>query len=144
MKGEFFNSTKGDAINTKIVGTITFDVSAFEKYIDDGITSALEESADLLVTSAKNTAPVDTGTLKFNIQKFPVIDNTVEVGVPTNLVGQGRYEGKTFSHDYPRYVELGTSRTRAQPYLSRAMFEKEKEIEKLFEKTLVDALNKGW
>ncbi len=143
MKGEFINSTKGDAIKTKIVGTITFDVSAFGKYIEEGITKALEESADLLVTSAKNVAPVDTGTLKFNIQKFPVTDNTIEVGVPTELIGQGRYGGKIFSHDYPRYVELGTSRTRAQPYLSRAMFENEKQVEKIFEKTLIDALNKG-
>lgn len=54
---------------------------------------------------AKVNAPVDTGALRNSIQAKPVDDLTWEVGVGV---------------DYALFVEMGTSKMAAQPYMTPA------------------------
>jgi HK97 gp10 family phage protein len=66
---------------------------------------ALDRVGDVIVSNAKRNAPVDTGALRASITKS--VDNDV-LHVGSDL-------------DYSVYVELGTWRTRPQPYLRPAL-----------------------
>ena len=60
--------------------------------------------------AAKRNAPVDTGRLRSSITRSNVVRNgdSLEVAIGTDV-------------EYGPYVELGTSRQRAQPYLRPAL-----------------------
>ena len=73
---------------------------------------ALEKIGLLVEGEAKLRAPVDSGTLKGSIT-HDVDKNTVRIG--TNL-------------EYAGYVEKGTSKMRAQPYLTPALEDNIEEI----------------
>lgn len=68
-----------------------------------GVTQeAIEEFADDVVTHMKGVVPIDTGVLRDSIEK-KVEGDTVTVG-PRGV-------------EYAEYVEYGTSRAPAQPYV---------------------------
>lgn len=70
---------------------------------------------------AKMLCPVDTGNLRNSIAHEMRGENTVAVG--TNV-------------HYAPYVELGTSKMRAQPYLRPALETHKKEYEKIIQAEL--------
>lgn len=93
--------------------------SAMEKAIARG----LEEIGLTAEAYAKLKCPVDTGRLRNSIS-HDVRDKEVYIG--TNV-------------EYAPYVEMGTSRTRAQPFLKPAATEHSDEYKKLIETELRNA-----
>jgi HK97 gp10 family phage protein len=67
--------------------------------------AVLKTAADIEAT-AKTAAPVDTGNLRSSIQHRPTGDLSAEV---------------TVGAEYAMYVEFGTSKMGAQPYLLPAV-----------------------
>jgi HK97 gp10 family phage protein len=74
--------------------------------IDAALHRALETCGLVAEGYAKKLCPVDTGNLRNSITHVTEGDSAVYVGTNT---------------EYAAYVELGTSRTRAQPYLRPAV-----------------------
>lgn len=92
----------------------------------DGIGSAigvaLEEIGLLAENYAAKKCPVDTGNLRASItHEVDDGDNAVYIG--TNV-------------EYARYVELGTSRQKAQPFLRPAATEHGAQYRQVLKKTL--------
>jgi HK97 gp10 family phage protein len=81
---------------------------AVESAISSAIAASLEEIGSVAEGYAKRECPVDTGRLRNSIT------HQVEVG---NLSGKA-YIGTNV--EYAEYVELGTFRQKAQPYLKPA------------------------
>ena len=73
--------------------------------INEGITRGVSEAGEIVVTEAKANCPVDTGNLRASINK-QASGNTCTVG--TNC-------------EYAGYVEFGTYKMAAQPYLVPAL-----------------------
>jgi HK97 gp10 family phage protein len=84
---------------------------------------ALRSGARVVVASAKTKVPVRTGALKRGI--------THRVTVPQNGLGEATigYDSKQF---YGRFVELGTSRQAARPFLRPALDATQNQVEKVF------------
>lgn len=76
-----------------------------QESINEGITRGVSEAGEIVVTEAKANCPVDTGNLRASINK-QVSGNTCTVG--TNC-------------EYAGYVEFGTYKMAAQPYLVPAL-----------------------
>lgn len=82
--------------------------------IDTG--DLLKHLAGDVESAASRLAPVDEGDLAASIEAQEPIDDSVRV----NVGGEGKVTGKTV--DYPVFVEEGTSRMAAQPYMKPALF----------------------
>lgn len=82
---------------------------------------ALLQTAADIVDVAKQLCPVDTGNLQQSLGAVPVSSTRVQVGTAV---------------DYGKYVEYGTSRSPAQPFLTPAFAQ----AAPTFEKRLKDAL----
>lgn len=80
--------------------------SEVESSVKEAISRALEICGGTAEGYAKQLCPVDTGNLRNSISHAPQGPNTESIG--TNV-------------HYAPYVELGTSRMRAQPYLRPAV-----------------------
>lgn len=92
----------------------------------DGIDSAIGVALEKIGLSAENYAarkcPVDTGNLRGSItHEVDAGDNAVYIG--TNV-------------EYAPYVELGTSRQKAQPFLRPAASEHGAQYRQILKKTL--------
>jgi HK97 gp10 family phage protein len=83
---------------------------------------ALHAIGEFVTSEAKVRAPVDTGNLRGSIEN-EVIDNDKSVVIGTNT-------------EYAVYVEKGTYKQRAQPYLTPAVEENKSRIKKLAEREL--------
>lgn len=83
----------------------------------NAIDKALEESGLYVENAAKQLCPVDTGRLRNSITHQKSGDKTEQVG--TNV-------------EYGKFVELGTSRMGAKPYLKPAAQNSESAIEGIF------------
>lgn len=77
------------------------------------LTDAVSQSAEALATSAQRLAPVDTGTLRASIH----VDSVETTGrtVTATIATGGE------ASEYAVYVELGTRRAAAQPYMTPAL-----------------------
>lgn len=80
-------------------------LNEFQEGINEGITRGVSEAGEIVVTEAKANCPVDTGNLRASINK-QASGNTCTVG--TNC-------------EYAGYVEFGTYKMAAQPYLVPAL-----------------------
>ena len=94
------------------------------KSIDDAISKALEASALVVEGEAKALTPVDTGNLRNSIT-HEVEKNEARVG--TNV-------------EYAPFVELGTVKMAAQPYLNPALEMNKGNIKKIFADALKEAV----
>lgn len=92
--------------------------------IEDAISLALEASALVVEGSAQNLAPVDTGNLRNSIT-HEVEGKEARVG--TNV-------------EYAPFVELGTVKMAAQPYLNPALEQNKGNIKKIFADALKEAM----
>jgi HK97 gp10 family phage protein len=82
----------------------------------------LEAGARVVEAYAKIAAPVDTGNLQGSIQVQEVTPIQAIIG-PSNI-------------DYAEFVEFGTSRMAAQPYMRPAIDEHEREIVDAVQRTV--------
>ncbi len=81
----------------------------------NAVEQAMTESGELLVSTAQGNAPVgETGNLRAGIHLESVVRSGLKV---TATVATG---GET---DYAGYVEGGTSKMDAQPYMAPALLE---------------------
>ncbi|MDP9192298.1 MAG: HK97 gp10 family phage protein [Acidobacteriota bacterium] len=92
------------------------------------VRDSLRSAARVVEKAARQRVPVDTGRLKKAITQRV----TVQSSIGEALVG---YRKEAF---YGGFVELGTSKMAAQPFLRPALDENTDEIEKTF----VNALNR--
>ena len=103
-----------------------------EFYIDDYLTElntelerAMQEAVLILETEAKKNAPVDTGRLRGSITNIVryVADDVIEGRIGTNV-------------EYAKYVELGTSKQAAQPFLRSALRNKYSEVVSIIQEAI--------
>ena len=99
------NELRGDSM--KIEVGITSNRELTEQASDEAIDRALEAIGLQAEGYAKMLCPVDTGRLRNSIT------HTVDVTGHKAIIGT--------NVEYAAYVEMGTSRTKAQPYLQPAV-----------------------
>ena len=115
-------------MSSVVSATMTIDkrkMDAILKAFDGNVSRAVRTIAFSVEGKAKIKCPVDTGALRSSI-----IVRTYEGAggeeLPAPADGATAYVGPTMG--YGIYVELGTKRSRAQPYLVPAVRETEREI----------------
>lgn len=96
---------------------IKFYSNKILKLVEDKVEESLQDVGKLVVEDAQTIVPVDTGKLRDSID-FNKIDKTT-----INIVADT---------DYAADVELGTLKTRAQPYLRPAVYKNRDRILKQF------------
>lgn len=87
------------------------------KLLQDRVQEGLEECADFLKEKAKEYCPVDTGALQASIGAEPVGNRHVVIYAGGDSLTNA---GNDKHVDYAPYVEFGTSRSPAQPFLRPA------------------------
>ena len=95
------------------------------KEIADKIDKALYKAGLLVERSAKQIVPVDTGRLRASISTR-VIPGNAEVGTRV---------------EYARFVEFGTEKQKAQPYLKPALENNREQIKIILHTVLTDTMN---
>lgn len=96
-------------------GEVTFRDKGALKEIAKIVEGRLVEFGETVVEMARDNAPVDTGNLKRSIEAKQVSDKSMTIQTRTG---------------YGAYVELGTKRMEARPYLAPAVKQALKELEK--------------
>lgn len=76
------------------------------RIMSERIDKTLQRAGMLVEADAKRNCPVDTGRLRASITTSPVEEHTVTIGTNT---------------EYAPYVELGTCKMSAQPFLQPAL-----------------------
>lgn len=104
---------------------ITDNSKEVKKEFEKAILKALETCGLAAEGYAKKLAPVDTGNLRNSIT------HTVDEKEPAAYIGT--------NVEYASYVELGTAKMKAQPYLKPAVTDHTSEYRKIIE----DALKTG-
>ena len=98
--------------------------------MDEKVSAALQEVAEVIKEDAKTLCPVDTGSLRASIRREAVArpaGDIWEVGVRAGgYVTNPKTRRKV---DYAKYVEFGTSRTRPKPFLRPATLSNRAKIE---------------
>jgi len=93
---------------------------------------ALNIVGDQVVGWAQDLAPVDTGNMKSSL------DHQAESN-DTEIVGTSNGKAPYKDVEYAIYVELGTHRTHAQPFLRPAIEGNQSTIRQIIEDTFADA-----
>ena len=96
------------------------------------VRSTLNTIGEQVVGWAQNLAPVDTGNLKSSLDHQAESNNTEIVGTSN---GKAPYKDV----EYAKYVELGTPRMHAQPFIRPAIERNLSTIRKIIEDTFADA-----
>lgn len=89
------------------IDEVKASLDEYNKKLDEGIRKGLAQSGQLVKSAARANCPVDTGNLRRSITK-QTFDRRAVVG--TNC-------------DYAAYVEFGTCKMRAKPYLVPALLD---------------------
>ena len=108
-------------MSIKLTDNTELFLSAYEKALRNGL-EAIGMTAE---THAKKECPVDTGRLRNSITNA-VETNEKAVYIGTNV-------------EYAPYVELGTSRQKAQPFLKPAATQHTAEYERILKAALDSA-----
>ena len=100
------------------------------------IRDALRQAVKLLETETKSRAPVRTGTLR------RAIHTRVKMSKQQAEAYLSISEGHTERHDafYWRYVEHGTRRAPAQPFIRPAFDRRRKDIIRLYENAILKVI----
>ena len=85
-----------------------------EAYVKDAIDQALDRMGDRAVELAQNLATVDTGNMRASLTHQRYDEQT-------EIVGTSNQQAPYKPVEYAPYVELGTRRQRAQPFLRPAI-----------------------
>ena len=99
------------------VNKVIKNLDLSKKEIQNAVFESVKATATKVSNVAKQIVPVDTGRLKSSIQISNLVERPASAEVGTNV-------------EYAPFVEFGTSRQRAQPYLRPASMEGEKFLEK--------------
>lgn len=97
------------------------NIPRIQRQLEQNKKAALEAIGVFVKGEAEVRAPVDTGRLAGSIDYRRAGDNKVVIGTPV---------------EYAPYVEFGTSKMRAQPYLRPALDDNRKRIKELAEQYL--------
>lgn len=89
--------------------------AAARREIDRAKGTMLARIADAIARDAQRFVPVDTGRLRHGVEAEPPVGDTVRVVARRPDPDRDR-------EAVPVYVELGTRRMAAQPYLAPALF----------------------
>lgn len=109
-------------MSAKIEATITVNnIDEVKKELQGAVNTALEAIGLQAESYAKLLCPVDTGRLRNSITHEQEDDTTEVIG--TNV-------------EYAAYVEMGTSRMKAQPYLEPAVTNHTSEYQDIVERYL--------
>lgn len=98
--------------------TLTDNRNAIIRDLEDKIKDALKDAGLWVEGQAKLNTPVDTGYLRGSITHKLAGDKQVQIGSDV---------------EYAIYVEKGTSKQKAQPYLTPAVENNIAEIKRIFE-----------
>ena len=93
--------------------TFTSNKSAVEAAVKAAKAESLSQMGDFAVQMAQNYAPVDTGNMRGSIKHEKEDEDT-------EIYGTSNDQARLKPVDYAPYVELGTSRMRAQPFIRPA------------------------
>jgi len=97
------------AVTVKGLSSLQAKLRKLDPATRDAIASGVSKAGALVEGSAKMIVPVDTGTLKRSISgRTEKTSDGAQATVGTNV-------------EYAAYVELGTSRQAAEPYLHPAL-----------------------
>lgn len=94
------------------------------QHIKDAIEAALDEIGSVVEESAKQKVPVQTGALRDSIKHW------ADTGENTVMIGATK--------SYAPYVELGTSRMEARPFLRPAINDQKSRFEGIIAKHMQD------
>lgn len=97
---------------------VQFNITKFQKLMDEEKKKILEKIGEHVEGEAKDNAPFDSGDLRRSIKHEVVSEEEVQVG--TGI-------------EYCEFVEFGTSKQDAQPYLTPAFEENKEEIKRIIE-----------
>jgi HK97 gp10 family phage protein len=130
------------AKNTSVVTLDTKRLNRILRNLPGNTRDAVGKVAFAVERAAKMKAPVDTGALRASIYtrigksggEAPTGADQVELPQPEN--NQTAHVGP--SVDYGLYVELGTHRMAAQPFLAPAVREVEGELAAMFKDVATD------
>ena len=100
-----------------------------EASMNKAIRSALDTVGDQVVGWAQNLAPVDTGNLKSSLDHKEESNNV-------ELVGTSSAKAPYKDVKYSVFVELGTAKMRAQPFLRPAIENNRSTIMQIIKDTL--------
>lgn len=111
------------SVTIKVIGAekVIKKLDLSNKRIADAVTESIKATSLKVSNVAKQIVPVDTGRLKSSIQISNLTKVSAEVG--TNV-------------EYAPYVEFGTNKQRAQPYLRPAAMEGERFMEQDIKKRI--------
>lgn len=101
-------------ISGKVTGEqkVISNLKTYSKYMDVGVQNAMETVVELIVEKAMTLAPVDTGKLRKSI-----------VGTVQKMSGDLILGNVEATANYADYIEFGTSKAKAQPFLTPAIEE---------------------
>lgn len=108
--------------HVKIIGeqALRAKLNAYAEGVDPATVKNLDAVAELIRDHARTIVPVDTGSLRKSIRREKIV---VQGKVKRISIRAGGYVTNPRSNrkvDYASYVEFGTSRMRAQPFLRPA------------------------
>jgi len=121
---------------------LMLELAEIASHIDPKVVEGLDEVADKIVKDAKELCPVDTGALKRSTRKDKQLVSlypfTCTIGVTAGGHVKNPKTGREV--DYAAYVEFGTSRTPAQPFMGPAIEKNRGEIRRILSKKVLGAL----
>jgi HK97 gp10 family phage protein len=118
-------------LSVEIAGSaeLTARLENLASRIDELSGEALIELAEQIVDDAKALCPVDTGSLRRSIRYERDPDGSIVIAAGGGGVVNPRTRREV---DYAAYVEFGTSRSPAQPFLQPALEKNLPNLEGLF------------
>ena len=128
----------------KVIGhqQLMAELAEITFHVSPEVEKGLDEVADKIVEAAKDLCPVDTGALRKSIRKEKELRSlyplTFTIGVAAGGHEKNPKTGREV--DYASYVEFGTSRTPAQPFMGPAIEKNREEIRRILSKKVLEAL----
>ena len=120
---------------------LMLELAEIASHIEPNVVEGLDEVADKIVKDAKELCPVDTGALKRSIRKERELRSlclsTYSIGVAAGGHVKNPRTGREV--DYAAYVEFGTSRTPAHPFMGPAVEKNNGEIRRILSKKILEA-----
>ena len=121
---------------------LMLELAQIASHIEPKAVEGLDEAADKIVKEARELCPVDTGALRKSIRKEKELRSlypfTYTIGVAAGGHEKNPKTGREV--DYAAYVEFGTSRTPAQPFMGPAVDKNRAEIRRILSRKVLEVL----
>ncbi len=115
-------------------------MAALPKDIRKEVRRDLKQAADVIVSKARELAPVDTGHLKYRIRSRQA--NWSKDGMAYEIVSDAVYRVSS-AGPYPSFQEFGTVHNKAHPYLFPAMKASKAEVKKIVQDAIFNGVQKS-